>query len=176
MKLTIFRRNIFTTYNHCYYELSLSSYNPVETKRLTCIAITDPDISEVHLSKALRKMLKEQPSYVTGYLFQDENSNIVGHVFLMRRGGTEVLYKIRHIDYYLFALRVFEEYRGNGYAGEILTTVIDMLAQKGAERFYLTVKKDNVPARKVYDRLGFKVIGKRFFVRVWKMNIPYYQL
>lgn len=50
------------------------------------------------------------------------------------------------------------------------------LHKMGVEELYLTVKKSNIPAIKVYEKLGFEKIGNRFFVRIGKLNIPYYSL
>jgi GNAT superfamily N-acetyltransferase len=69
-----------------------------------------------------------------------------------------------------------KKHKGNGYAGEMITWLADTLYEAGVKELYLTVKKDNHSAIRVYEKLGFKVIGKRFFVRLIKCNIPYLSL
>lgn len=176
MTITIFGKRVITTYYHLYYRLSYHDLIPTQNGRLTVFDISKVNYEELNLSNALKRMLDEQPNYVKGYGFRDLNGNIIGHLFLMKKGGTEILYKIRNIDAYVFAVRTFEEFRGRGYAGEMISLLAEHLKRNGHEEMYLTVKKDNSSAIKVYDRLGFKLIGKKFFVRVGKYNIPYLTL
>lgn len=177
MTIKVFGKRLLVTYSHFYYKLSFQSFKPADSGRLERFEISAAGYDRIPLSADLKRMLEQQPGYVTGYGFTDQDGNVIGHVFLMTKGGNEVLYKIRNIDLYAFALRVFEPYRGNGYAGEIMSSVIDMLKNdSGKQELYLTVKKDNKTAIKIYERLGFEQIGTKAFVRVGKINIPYLTL
>ena len=176
MIIRLFGKKLLQTYNHLYYKMNYESMIPLRKNRLIPFELNDSNMNLINASSALRKMIHEQPEYVSGYGFRDSFGNVIGHLFLMRKGGQEVLYKIRTIDAYLFAVRVFDGYKGNGYAGEMITWLADTLYEAGVKELYLTVKKDNHSAIRVYEKLGFKVIGKRFFVRLIKCNIPYLSL
>lgn len=176
MQIRLLNKTLLTTYNHYYYMLSFDRLRPVNENRLECFEISDNNLDLIHLSGALKKMLHEQPDCVKGYGFKDFDGNVIGHVFLMKRGGREVLYKIETIDAYLFAVRVFDEFRGRSYAGEMITHLVNKLREEGVESLYLTVKKNNASAIRVYEKLGFDLIGSKFFIRVWKYNVPYISL
>lgn len=176
MKIVLFGKRILMTYHHVYYRLSYSDFLTSSNKTLVMFPITKDDYDTLRLSSSLRHMLDEQPNYVKGYGFRDSDSNTVGHLFLMKKGGNEVLYKIRKIDSYLFALRVFSEYQGKGYGEEIMTQVIEELHNDGVDTVFLTVKKNNKQAIHIYDKLGMKAIGRKFFIRIGRYNIPYIEL
>ena len=164
------------TYDHLYCRLDYHEMKEVQRGRLAPFVLTAENLDIVNASPALHKMLGEQPGFIDGYGFKDADGNIVGVLYLMKKGGTEVLYRIRHIDAYLFAVRVFREYWGHGYAAEMAAWVMDTLHERGVDQMYLTVKRQNTQAIRAYEKLGFKVIGRRRFVRIGHTNIPYYSL
>ncbi len=176
MKKRILKKKFLTVYNHLYYEFSFIDMVSYPTGRLSAFLINRDHYEELKLSNALKHMLEEQPEYVKGYGFTNSEGNMVGHMFVMTKGGNEILYKVRKIDTYFFAIRVFEEYRGRGYAGEIITMIAQNLYKNGKDKGYLVVKKDNYAAIKVYNKLGGRVIGKKNFLRIWKWNVPYLTL
>jgi ribosomal protein S18 acetylase RimI-like enzyme len=47
------------------------------------------------------------------------------------------------------------EQRRRGVAQSLLRTLAGWAGEQGAERLYLQVERDNAPARRLYDRLGF---------------------
>ncbi len=55
-----------------------------------------------------------------------------------------------------------EEFRGKGY-GTIVTSAVVSFAFDVMKKpsVFLWVEESNTPARKIYDKLGFKVVGKR---------------
>lgn len=175
MKIAIKGKNIITTYNHAYYRGNLEDFPDIDST-LTPFEVHPDNFDDVNAGKAIRKMITEQSSCVHGWGFKDQNGNTIGHIYLMSRGGIEVLYRINDIDAYLFAVRVFESFRGNSYSSMMISWLAKNLREKGIKELYLTVKKSNISAIKVYENLGFEKIGDRFFVRIGKVNIPYYSL
>jgi len=59
------------------------------------------------------------------------------------------------------------DFRGRGYA-KIVTSAITRDAVASGAKALLHVREDNVPAIKVYKRLGYEVIRKRFWVHAVK--------
>ena len=174
--MKIFGKRVFTVYKHYVYRLNYSESNLVPVNRLEAFEVTDETFSMIHGSKALYKMITEQKDRVQGFGFKNEAGNVIGHLFIMYKGGVEVMYKIQNIDAYLFAVRIYSEYQGNGYAPEMISWIIKELHEKGFDTIYLTVQKKNKRAIKIYEKLNFKVIDQRSFIRILKLNIPYYTL
>ena len=56
---------------------------------------------------------------------------------------------------------VAEKYRGLGYGRIITEHMLENAAELGAVLARLEVRETNLPARALYDRLGFEVEGKR---------------
>lgn len=51
--------------------------------------------------------------------------------------------------------------QGRGVGRALMTTLIDVAAGRGAARLMLEVREDAVPARRLYESLGFTVLGRR---------------
>mgnify|MGYP003370745745 FL=1 len=62
----------------------------------------------------------------------------------------------------IYAIHVREDYRKNGYARQLLGTLLLEGQKKGAQRAYLQVVEGNHPARSLYEAFGF-----RYFYTYW---------
>ncbi len=60
---------------------------------------------------------------------------------------------------YLYAFRVRPEYRGKGIGTLLLEIVEEDLRQRGFQRVCLNVGRGNLDARRLYQRLGYRVIA-----------------
>lgn len=60
-----------------------------------------------------------------------------------------------------------EEHKGNGYAKEFVTKIIEHLSKKGFKRIELLVDADNSKAQTFYTKLGFNIDGRlpKYFKR-----------
>lgn len=58
-------------------------------------------------------------------------------------------------------LAVAQNARGHGLGVQLLRTLCDWSAARGAVRVFLEVRESNVAAQRIYGRLGFVVVGKR---------------
>ena len=56
---------------------------------------------------------------------------------------------------------VFPEARGRGIGEALLAALMSGAREDGAAVFYLEVRDSNVPARRLYEKQGFRIIGKR---------------
>ena len=54
-----------------------------------------------------------------------------------------------------------KEYRGRGFATQILTALLDGLKDKGVVKVFLEVEHDNTPAISLYEKSGFTRYGLR---------------
>ncbi len=56
----------------------------------------------------------------------------------------------------LFDIIVKEEYRKKGYGTDIVKTILSEAKEHGAKNAYLAVVNDNIAAKSIYEKIGFK--------------------
>ena len=61
----------------------------------------------------------------------------------------------------ILSIAVAEGYRGRGLSNNLLLTHLGHLAGRGARTVFLEVEENNRPARRLYERAGFTVVGRR---------------
>ena len=67
-----------------------------------------------------------------------------------------------------FSISLSEPYRGQGIGGEMMRRMLDELERAGYARASLSVQKAN-PALRLYERLGFRIIGDGADETEWLM-------
>jgi ribosomal protein S18 acetylase RimI-like enzyme len=82
------------------------------------------------------------------------HEEMVGLVGLQIPNGA----KIRH-KAHLFSMYVAAGHRRTGLADRLVQAVIDAAREAGALVLQLTVTAGNVPAQRLYNRMGFRVFG-----------------
>ncbi|MDE5666405.1 MAG: GNAT family N-acetyltransferase [Duncaniella sp.] len=75
-------------------------------------------------------------------------------------------------EFYLDTLAVLPEYRGRGIASQLLKASVSRAASIGKPAGLL-VDKDNVNARRLYERVGFTQVGERPFCYVLMDHLQY---
>jgi ribosomal-protein-alanine N-acetyltransferase len=65
-------------------------------------------------------------------------------------------------ELHLLKVAVTPTQRGRGIANWFLNHCFTMGAQQGANSVYLEVRLSNITAIKLYEKLGFREIGRRF--------------
>jgi ribosomal-protein-alanine N-acetyltransferase len=61
----------------------------------------------------------------------------------------------------LLSIAVAETHRGRGLSNSLLLTHLGHLAGRGIRTVFLEVEENNQPARRLYQRAGFSVVGRR---------------
>ena len=61
----------------------------------------------------------------------------------------------------ILSIAVAASHRGRGLSGKLLLTHLGHLAGRGVRTVFLEVEENNQPARRLYERAGFVVIGRR---------------
>src|SRR5262249_44538191 len=61
----------------------------------------------------------------------------------------------------ILSVAVERAYRGRGLSRNLLLTHMGHLAGRGVPTIFLEVEENNLPARRLYDRVGFVVVGRR---------------
>ena len=69
-----------------------------------------------------------------------------------------------------FSISLYEQYRGQGMGGAMMRQMLDELCDAGYARASLSVQKEN-PALRLYERLGFRIIGDGADETEWLMTI-----
>ena len=69
-----------------------------------------------------------------------------------------------------FSISLYEPYRGNGIGTALMTAMLEELRRRGFDRASLSVQKEN-PAARLYQRLGFEIIGDGADESEWLMLI-----
>ncbi len=60
---------------------------------------------------------------------------------------------------YIYGFRVRSTYRGAGIGSHLLQTAEADLNQRGFQRVCLNVGRDNLDARRLYERMGYRVVA-----------------
>ena len=61
----------------------------------------------------------------------------------------------------ILSIAVAASHRGRGLSRHLLLTHLGHLAGRGVRTIFLEVEENNQPARRLYDRTGFAVVGRR---------------
>jgi ribosomal-protein-alanine N-acetyltransferase len=61
----------------------------------------------------------------------------------------------------ILSIAVASSHRGRGLSRDLLLTHLGHLAGRGVRTVFLEVEENNQPARRLYDRAGFAVAGRR---------------
>jgi ribosomal-protein-alanine N-acetyltransferase len=61
----------------------------------------------------------------------------------------------------ILSVAIASNQRGRGYSRELLRTHLGHLAGYGLKKVFLEVEENNRPARALYERAGFRVVGRR---------------
>ncbi|MES2749865.1 MAG: ribosomal protein S18-alanine N-acetyltransferase [Pseudomonadota bacterium] len=61
----------------------------------------------------------------------------------------------------VLSVAVAAKHRGRGYSRGLLRTHLGHLAGHGLKKVFLEVEENNHPARALYERAGFRVVGRR---------------
>lgn len=61
----------------------------------------------------------------------------------------------------ILSIAVATSHRGRGLSRDLLLTHLGHLAGRGVRKVFLEVEENNQPARRLYDRTGFTVTGRR---------------
>ena len=63
------------------------------------------------------------------------------------------------METWIAGIYVLERFRSQKYGTKLMTALLESCDQKRYEKVYLYVDNGNVRARRLYDKLGFLVVG-----------------
>jgi ribosomal-protein-alanine N-acetyltransferase len=85
-------------------------------------------------------------------------------VHRLRQGRTTIGFAVSRMaadEAELLSIAVDAKHRGRGLSRNLLLTHLGHLAGRGIRTVFLEVEENNQPARRLYDRAGFSVAGRR---------------
>jgi ribosomal-protein-alanine N-acetyltransferase len=85
-------------------------------------------------------------------------------VHRLRQGRTIIGFAVSRIaadEAEILSIAVEPKHRGRGLSRNLLLTHLGHLAGHGVRTVFLEVEENNQPARRLYDRAGFSVAGRR---------------
>ncbi len=132
------------------------------------IIIRPMQISDLEQVKAIDKVSFSLPWPDSAYKFElNENPLSMLWVAEMNEPGNQnlvvgaiVIWLILD-EAHIATISVRPEYRGKGIAQSLLATAIRACIQKEIFRATLEVRANNLPARRLYQRFGFEIVGQR---------------
>ena len=179
MNITIGGRRLIHSYHHFIMGLNLQDFHCIECNGYKWRNVTEDDIGVLKKGDfAVANMLpylRSESKYASGLLFFEENTNVpVGYIWVIRRGGNEMSYKIRNVDGLISCVCVFSEFRGRNIANLMISRIVDILKTEGCTNVALGVNTDNTAAIRTYKKAGFEVLDEKKYLRVLRKNIPYH--
>lgn len=82
----------------------------------------------------------------------------------LRLGGATIGFIVSRIaadEAEILSVAVAHKHRGRGFSRDLLRTHLGHLAGHGLKTVFLEVEENNRPARALYERAGFRVVGRR---------------
>lgn len=127
------------------------------------------------LSEQWERVLHEHLAHVreTGHgltLLAWEDSTPVGLLMMGRHSDTPLFYHRYWAE--LLALYVTPELRGSRLARQLINAAKIWAADEGYERIQLYVTATNVPARRFYERCGFRVVQEIMRIELGGTELP----
>lgn len=85
------------------------------------------------------------------YFLISENNNIIGYTSIW----------IIENEVSINNIAILKKHRGKGYGKILINKIFEIGKEKEVERYILEVRESNLVAIRLYEKMGFKVVGKR---------------
>jgi ribosomal-protein-alanine N-acetyltransferase len=90
-----------------------------------------------------------------------ERNTLVHRLRLGRRTIGFAVSRMAADEAEILSIAIDDGYRGRGLSRDLLLTHLGHLAGRGVRTIFLEVEENNQPARRLYERAGFAVVGRR---------------
>lgn len=127
----------------------------------------DTTVEPVNLRDAPRLSQLHRASFHRGWSTEEfEQILIERNAFAhrLRLGGSTIGFIISRTaadEAEILSVAVAQKHRGHGFSRDLLRTHLGHLAGHGLKTVFLEVEENNHPARALYERAGFRVVGRR---------------
>jgi [ribosomal protein S18]-alanine N-acetyltransferase len=90
-----------------------------------------------------------------------ERNTLVHRLRLKRRTIGFAVSRMAADEAEILSIAIDDGYRGRGLSHDLLLTHLGHLAGHGVRTIFLEVEENNQPARRLYERSGFTIVGHR---------------
>jgi ribosomal protein S18 acetylase RimI-like enzyme len=111
-----------------------------------------------HQRNLFRRAYREQQLGRRLILVADSNNFPIGHLFVQFI-STDTDIADGDSRAYLYSLRVMEMFRGYGIGTRLIQEAETIVQDRGFQWCTIGVAKDNTPAQRLYERLGYRVFA-----------------
>lgn len=174
----VFGRRVVHFYHHFIMRMKVLDFRRINETglRVRRIQMEDlPILAAGDFAIANMKKYLMEGQKTEGYLFF-LNEIAVGYLWIVKKGGKELSYKIETYDAFLSCVCVFPEFRGQNIVNEMIGYIVSRMKTLGLSELGLGVNTDNIPAIRAYQKAGFEIVRERKYLRVLRRNFPYYSL
>lgn len=96
---------------------------------------------------------------------------------LLKKGSKGAYFRICKSDAYIGGLFTFPEYRNKGCVTAMMYEMMSYAKRNWqAERITLCVRPDNLRASHVYENIGFRKMGTKTCLMLYKYRLPYHKI
>lgn len=174
--ISMLNRNILTCYNHIIMQINRSSdfctAKNVDVKVMSVETMKDCTGSEYSL-EYIKKLQATYPQEFFGVVAYVDGK-IAGYLCGLKPSSNTYHYRIRDCQFFVQFVYVYEAFRGQRIASKLFYELFRI--NSDVQSVKLAVRVNNLPARKSYKRIGGTDVGKKRFLRIGKLNVPYHRV
>ena len=94
-----------------------------------------------------------------------------GYLRVLYRGAVIGRFRVKNIDAFIVNVMIGSEFRRNGYGELLMRNVLHYLHEsRHINTAYLTVLEDNIPARRLYSKVGG--VDERIIIKLNVLKLP----
>jgi ribosomal protein S18 acetylase RimI-like enzyme len=109
-----------------------------------------------HFRRVFQRTYEEQLAGQRLMIVADVNNYPIGQVFVQLDSHDDIIFGARKRGY-LYSLRVMAAFQHKGIGTALIREAESMLHERGYWTVSIAAAKDNIGARRLYERLGFRV-------------------
>ena len=133
--------------------------------------ITDDNVKDFASSSVRDLLLSQANEPSEGFGVWKESGTPAGYLRVLYKGSAIGRYRVKNIDAFIVNVFINAEDRRKGYGEYLLRKTLHYLyTQKNIRTAYLTVRMNNLPARRLYTKAGGKDL--RTIKRLRLFNVP----
>lgn len=110
-----------------------------------------------HFRNVFRRTFREQQAGRRLMLLAVSNTIPIGQVFILFKKPMALGAEARG---YFYSFRVMEMFRGRGLGSALLHEAEHIIGERGYEWAVIAAAKENIGARRLYERLGYRIFAE----------------
>ncbi len=131
---------------------------------MTSLVKINPENYHLYLEQILEIEILSFSSPWSRYAFLEEINNPISHLWGVKEGKAlsgNLCFWMFDREIQFINLAVHPEKRNKGFGHYLLTKMIEECISKGVPNIWLEVRRSNLSAKRLYERLGFEPVGCR---------------